>query len=188
VAHVADPNLNDLTVPLQQTSATTFVGEFPAAAAGTYAVGATVNGPGGPLLSGTAVAIQSYSAEYLPGQPDAASLVRISRLTGGRGAIDATRAFDAGTLPAGRGRIPLAGWLLLAAALLWPVTVALGRLAFHGAAQPRWKQALTAGRRLARRERSPTPRKDKPGKKGPDPPTPPPTIDRLLERKRDRRR
>jgi Mg-chelatase subunit ChlD len=188
VAHVADPNLNDLTVPLQQTSATTFVGEVPAAAAGTYAVGATVNGPGGPLLSGTAVAIQSYSAEYLPGQPDAASLVRISRLTGGRGAIDATRAFDAGTLPAGRGRIPLAGWLLLAAALLWPVTVALGRLAFHGAAQPRWKQALTAGRRLARRERSPTPRKDKPGKKGPDPPTPPPTIDRLLERKRDRRR
>jgi uncharacterized membrane protein/Mg-chelatase subunit ChlD len=187
VAHVADPSLTDVAVALQQTSPTAFVGEVPAAAAGTYAVGATVTGPGGPLLSGTAVAVQSYSAEYLPGQPDPAALVRVSLLTGGRGDISPAQAFDPARLPAGRGSIALAGWLLLAAALLWPVSVALGRLALHGAWQPRWRQAVAAGRPAPAPAAS-TPSKKKEGKKGPEPPEPPATISQLLEGKRNRRR
>jgi hypothetical protein len=207
VAHVADPNLNDLAVPLQQTSATTFVGSIPAGAAGTYAIGATVSSASGaPLLTGTAVAVQSYSAEYQPGQPDPSLLTRISLATGGRGAIAAGQAFNPARLPAGRGRIPLAGWLLLLAALLWPLTVALGRLALHdnGIAVPAWVTGAVGLGRRGRRDAAPRPppaprsrRSPRPppsprsdsedGEKGPDPPPPPATIDRLLERKRGRR-
>jgi hypothetical protein len=153
VAHVADPALTDHTVTLQQTSATTFVGSIPAAAAGTYAVGATVSAPSGRLLSGTTVATQSFSAEYLPGQPDPAALARVSRLAGGRGAIAPGAAFDGAGLPAGRGLIPLTGWLLLVAALLWPLVVALGRLALNGAGAAAWSRAMAVGRGVGKRGR-----------------------------------
>jgi Mg-chelatase subunit ChlD len=140
-ARIADPALDQQTITLQQTSSTSFVGQIPATAAGTYAVGATVTGPSGRLLSATAVATQSYSAEYLPGQPDPVALARVSRLSGGRGAISPSQAFQASGLPAGKGLVPLTAWFLLAAALLWPVVVALGRLALNGAAASAWERA-----------------------------------------------
>src|SRR5207244_363909 len=133
-ARVAGPDLVGADVQLERVSATRFVGEVPATRPGSYAVGVSVAIPGGGGFSATATANQSYSPEYRPGPTASAALSRLSRLAGGRGAIGPAQSFDVRGLPAGHGRVPLAGWLLLAAALLWPVDVALRRLALHGTA------------------------------------------------------
>jgi hypothetical protein len=194
VARVAGPGGTSQELTLDRTSGTAFAGEIPATAAGSYGVGVVVNGAGGPLMSASTVAVQSYSAEYSLGSSDPALLDRVSELSGGRGAIEAAAAFDVAELPAGHGRIPLAGWMLLAAALLWPVAVALSRVALHGSGAA----ALRTGRRrVAERVRShiparpgherpaPAPRPAK-GKRVavPPPAAPPPTLERLLKKKR----
>jgi hypothetical protein len=163
-------------------------------------VGAEVRTGEEVVHSGTALAGRSYSAEYRPGQPDPGTLARLSRASGGRGEIRVAGAFDPAGLVTGMGRIPLAGWLLVAAALLWPVDVALRRLALHGA-------GADAARRLRRRsKRLPRVLADRiaaalPGRSVPmeaEPEAPPPmeaevppepvsapgTLQRLLERKR----
>ena len=129
---------------MERTSDNTFVGEVAATAAGTYAVGVSVTGPdGGTLLAATTTAVQSYSAEYAVGSVDVDALTRVSALAGGRGAIEPAAAFDGTDLPVGHGRVALAGWMLLAAALLFPVAVALSRVALHGSGVA----ALQKGRR-----------------------------------------
>jgi Mg-chelatase subunit ChlD len=196
LARVAGPDLQGREVALERTSDTTFVGEVAATAAGTYAVGVSVTGPGGEtLLAATTTAVQSYSAEYAVGSVDTDALTRVSALAGGRGAIEPAAAFDGVDLPVGHGRIALAGWMLLAAALLWPVAVALSRVALHGSGVA----ALRKGRRrlvdevksrLPARpggERPPRPAPRTARQKTASPPAapvPPPTIDRLLKRKR----
>ena len=193
-ARLTGPDLVGRDLPLERVSPTTFVGEAPATASGTYAAGVAVTGPGGPLLTATATAVQAYSAEYRPGPSDPDALARVSTLTDGRGSITPEQAFDADGLVAGKGRIPLAGWLLLAAALLWPVAVALSRLAFHGSAaaavRARRRDVVDAVKRGLRRSPAPTAptrpptqarkRRDRPL----EPVAPPPTIDRLLRKKR----
>jgi Mg-chelatase subunit ChlD len=134
-ARVVGPDLVARTVALDRTSGTTFVGEIGATAPGGYAVAAVADGPGGPLASVTSAVARGYSPEYQPGSPDRTLLISVSKATGGRGEIGPARAFDRGTLPAGRGRAPLTGLLLLLAALAWPIDVALRRLAFHGEAR-----------------------------------------------------
>jgi Ca-activated chloride channel family protein len=196
VARVASPGGGSEEVALERTSGTTFVGEVPATAAGSYGVGVSVTAAGNPLLSASTVAVQSYSAEYALGPADPGALERVSSLAGGRGAIEAARAFDVGELQAGKGRIPLAGWMLLAAALLWPVAVALSRVALHGSGAA---AVRTGGRRVVGAVRSriparpgherpaPPPRPPRKQRKAPEPPAapePPPTIDRLLRKKR----
>jgi len=195
VARVAGPDLQGREVALERASETTFVGDVAATAAGTYAVGVSVTGPGGEsLLSATTTAVQSYSAEYAVGAADPEALRRVSSLAGGRGAIEPAAAFDGTGLPVGHGRLALAGWMVLAAALLWPVAVALGRVALHGSGMA----ALQTGRRRvidelksrmpARPGTDRPPRPPRPPKKAkaapPAVPVPPPTIDRLLKRKR----
>lgn len=166
-ARMAGPDLVGSPLALERTSPTTFVGEAPASAPGTYAVGVEVTGSR-PLLSGTAIANHSYSPEYRPGAPEPEALERLSRLGGGRGAIRAAAAFDPTGLPPGRASVALTGWLLLAAALLWPVDVALRRLALHGAAtkaasRVAGRAALAVGRRLPRLRRM----GGTPGRRGP---------------------
>jgi Mg-chelatase subunit ChlD len=206
-ARLTGPDLVGRDVPLERVSGTTFVGEAAATAAGTYAAGVSVTGPGGPLLSATGTGVQAYSAEYRPGPADPDALERVSDLSGGRGAIAPEQAFASEGLRAGRGRIPLAGWFLLAAALLWPVAVALSRVALHGAAvaalrSGRGRVVEAVRRRLPRigsppssttpapprrpgPERDQRPVKTKTKTKTPAAvAAPPPTIDRLLKRKR----
>ncbi|MBW3642460.1 MAG: VWA domain-containing protein [Actinobacteria bacterium] len=199
-ARVTDPDLRSHDVALERTSGTTFAGELPAPRAGTYAVGATVTtsagagaegtGGAGTLLAATALASQSYAPEYRPGPADAATLQRISRLSGGRGEIRPAQAFDAAGLQAGRGRVPLAGWLLLVAALLWPLDVTLRRLNLRAdlaaAVVLRRARPLVARLRpppLLRRGSAPSPPATPPAEPEPAP-APPPTLGRLLERKR----
>jgi hypothetical protein len=65
----------------------------------------------------------------------------VSELTSGRGEIKVEQAFDRDGSRAGHKRFPIARWLLLAAALLWPLAVALSRLALRGAVTSRVQYA-----------------------------------------------
>ena len=146
-ARVVGPDLQTQEMRLERVGSGSFAGELPVTAAGTYGIGATVTGPGdadsAAAARGTALANLSYSPEYLPGEADPALLDRISDLTRGRGAIAPEDAFDPDGLQSGRSRWPLARWLVLAAALLWPLAVAVSRLALRGsvAAQARYAGA-----------------------------------------------
>ncbi len=132
-ARVTSPDLTATDVRLERVAGDTFAGEVPVDDAGTYAVASTVTDDAGTQVAGgTALTNVSYSAEYEPGEPDTALLARVSEATGGRGEIEASAAFDPDDLRAGRSRVALAGWFLLAAALLWPIAVALSRLALSG--------------------------------------------------------
>jgi Mg-chelatase subunit ChlD len=204
VARVNGPGGVAVEVPLVRSSGTTFVGETSAAKAGTFTVGAAVSGPEGPVFSGTAIASQSYSAEYASGATDEAYLAGLSVRSGGRGAIEPKQAFDASGLAVGRQRVPLAPWFLLSAALLWPVAVALSRLVFSRAGSRESGRLRVLVRRVGSNMPRPPGRlsapssssKSPPSASAPPPPPPPPpvpqehepelvdTMSRLLDRKR----
>ena len=116
-ARVAGPDGSSTEVRLERTAGGRFAGEIDATAAGSYSVGVSVDGPGGRLASGVALASQSYSPEYRPGPAEPEELARLSELSGGRGPIEAAAAFDVGSLEKGHGRRTLTGWLLVLAAL-----------------------------------------------------------------------
>lgn len=188
-ARVTTPAGATSTVTLERTSATTFSVDVPASSAGTYASGVTVEGDTTATL--TALASQSYGAEYRPGATDSPALRDVSSRSGGRGEIGAAQAFDVTNLTAGRARVALAGWLLLLAAVLWPVDVALRRLTLRPAAAravlrrvPRLRlpahpgRPTTTPRPTAPESSTPTPTPT------PEPATAPPSLARLLERKR----
>ena len=128
VARVASPDLSGTEVRLERLSDTSFGAELAIGDAGTYAVGAVVRDTSTVLLSATTLANQSYSAEYQPGEPDAARLARVSDATGGRGEIEPAAAFDADGLDSGRSRTDLAQPLVLLAAALFLAAVILSRL------------------------------------------------------------
>ncbi|MGH9243680.1 MAG: VWA domain-containing protein [Acidimicrobiales bacterium] len=187
-ARIADPSLDDQEIRLERTGANTFEGEASVTEAGTYAVGVSVRAPDGQTLLGSTLATQSYAPEYEPGVPDEQALTQLSDATEGRGAISPAQAFDAGGLRPGRARIPLAGWFLLTAALLFPIAVAVSRLALRGAvvvavrrraAWVRWaaRSAVARAPALPGRERGPGPAKS---------PAPPerPVPERVRERER----
>lgn len=198
-ARVTNPGAATATVALERTSATSFAVDVPALAAGTYAAGVTVAGDG-TAATLTALASQSYAAEYRPGATDEAALLDVSRRTGGRGAIEPDEAFDPATLTTGRGRVPIAGWLLLLAALAWPIDVALRRLTLRPQSRregrsvwsrlPRPHLPARPGRgegappAPAARRRAPA-ADDAAVEPAPAPaPAPPPSLARLLDRKR----
>ncbi len=135
-ARVAGPSGESTEVPLERTEKG-FAGEAPATAAGTYAVGADVRAPGGAGGTARALATQSYPPEYRPGAPDAPLMARLAAATGGRFDVAPERVFDAAGLRPGRVRHPLAGLLLVLAALLWPCEIALRRLSRHRAPSAR---------------------------------------------------
>ena len=202
VARIAGPGRAGEEIRLERLSSTTFGAEVAATDAGAYAVGTSVTGPGGEaLLSGATVATQSYSPEYRLGPAEPDVLAELSALTSGRGEIEPAQAFDPADLVAGRGRIPLAGWLLLAAALLWPVAVALSRVPLTTAV-PIVRRGAAAARRVvphlparpgregpsAARPATTAPRPPPtPAAGAPDPVAPPTTVGRLLDRKREGR-
>ena len=174
VARVAGPDRVGEEVRLERVSGTTFGAEVAATEAGAYAVGTSVTGPGDEvLLSGATVATQSYSPEYRLGPAEPETLAELAAITGGRAGIDPGQAFDVADLEPGPGRIALAGWLLVAAALLWPLAVALSRVRLTG--------AVPAARRGAgaMRDRLPSlpPRPGhEPRRRPPAPPASPPPV------------
>jgi hypothetical protein len=201
VARVAGPDRQGDEVRLERTSATEFSAEVPAVAAGSYGVGVAVTEADASLFSSATVATQSYSPEYRLGPARPEALTELSAITGGRGEITPEQAFDPAELPPGRGVVPLAGWLLLVAALAWPVAVALSRLALSGSTAT-LRRGVDRGLRSVRRRlptlparpgrerpvRPPAPPVSPPSSDHePRPSAPPATVGRLLERKREGR-
>jgi hypothetical protein len=170
-AEVVGPDRVGQELRLERVGAGAFAGEMPVTAAGVYAVGAQVTDPGGGSpIGGSALASLSYSPEYEPGESDPSLLLRVSEITSGRGSIRASAAFDPDGLRAGRSRVPLARWFLLAAALLWPVAVALSRLSLRGAVTAQVRHAGATAVWLVRsRVKVPS----RPSRNEPLPPAPP---------------
>lgn len=181
-ARVTDPSGKVSDVRLERTSASTFVADVPALSAGAYAVGASVEGTSGEAARLSALASQSYAAEYRPGVTDERALRDVSERSGGRGLIEAGQAFDPAGLTSGRSRWALAGWLLALAALLWPVDVALRRLSLrsHRGMRPMAPPATPPAP-------PESPAQESPVQEAPAPevvPAPVGSLGRLLERKR----
>lgn len=128
VARVTLPDGSTTEVTLERDSDTQFSARIPARQGGTYAVGVSFERSDGesPIL--TSLATRSFAAEYLPGPSDPDLMASISAATGGRGEIEASQAFDPEGLETGVSRMSFRWWFLLAAALLWPLDVALRRL------------------------------------------------------------
>lgn len=155
-ARVVRPDGEVDEVVLTRGPGNRFSGEVEVTGAGSYAVGATVRSGDRVSVAGSTLATRSYGAEYVPGEIDIDLLDAVSARTAGRGAIEPSAAFDAADLDAGRRRHSLAPWLLLAAALLWPVLVALSRLSLRAAGVT--TTARTASATLGRRLRASVPR------------------------------
>ncbi len=127
-ALVTTPSGDQQDVRLREVSPGVFEGSISADGAGNYAVGVRGTDAGGETVVGSSIASVSYSAEYRPGAADVSALARISELSGGRGAIDASMAFDDDALVAGRRSIELATWFVVAGALLWLAAAILSRV------------------------------------------------------------
>jgi Mg-chelatase subunit ChlD len=151
-ARISFPDGTTAQVRLERASDFEFTATVPARQGGTYAVGVGFDRGDGEAATLSAVASRSFAAEYLPGPADPGLMESISTSTGGRGEIEPEQAFDPEGLEPGVSDQSLRWWFLLAAALLWPIDVALRRL------------------RFARRERT-RPRQPSPGRQ-PTPTTP----------------
>lgn len=165
LARVTTPNGDSVEVPLDRISANTFAAEIPADEQGVYAVGTSlVTSGGNDAIGGTALAARSYSTEYRPGAPDAAILERVASLSGGEFEIEPAAAFNADNLSPGRSFFSLVPWLLLLAALLWPLAVAVSRIALRrGATFAQEQQAADSNAALQLRRRSKEPDQDDAG-------------------------
>ncbi|HEY6634936.1 MAG TPA: VWA domain-containing protein, partial [Acidimicrobiia bacterium] len=128
VARVSYPDGTSTEVRLDRVSDLEFEAVVPARQGGTYAVGVSVDNGAGETAVLSALATRSFAAEYLPGEPDTEVMASISASTGGRGEIEAAAAFDPEGLAEGITEKRYRWWFLLAAALLWPIDVALRRL------------------------------------------------------------
>jgi Mg-chelatase subunit ChlD len=143
VARIGFPDGTSEQVRLERVSDFEFSATVPARHGGTYAIGVGFDRGDGESATLSAIATRSFAAEYLPGPADPDLMESISGATGGRGEITPELAFDPEGLEAGVSDRSLRWWFLLAAALLWPVDVALRRLRvswrerFHLPGRPR---------------------------------------------------
>jgi len=187
IARITGPDGSTIEVPLQRTGGARFEAEVTVDQSGTFAVGAAVSASGDALLSVSTLASSSFAAEYLPGDPDPEALLRLSELSGGRGAIEPAQAFDSADLAAGISEVDLAPLFLLLAAILWPLALALSRLSLRTAAVTTRMQAASRSfldrvpKLPGRPERTP---KAQPPDQPAAPTRPPTTVDQLLQKKR----
>lgn len=149
-ARVATPDGSSIQVPLDRVGEQTFGAEIEIDGQGVYVVGSSVisSDPEAEPVAGTAVAARSYSAEYAHGRPDRATMVDIATATGGRELTEAAAeagVFSAAELQAGRSWLDITRWLLLAAALAWPLAVALGRIVIRRGPEARSKPTAAEG-------------------------------------------
>lgn len=177
IARVTQPDGTTVEIPLQRTAGARFEAEITLDQVGTFAVGAAVEAAGEGVLSVSTITNSTFAPEYLPGAPEPEALLRLSELSGGRGAIGPTQAFDVADLAVGTREIDLANWFLLAAILLWPIAIALSRLAVRAPAMSISLPTLPS--RPDRPAREPAePRDEQPAAE------PETTVGELLRRKR----
>ncbi|MDP9069338.1 MAG: VWA domain-containing protein [Actinomycetota bacterium] len=126
-ARVVGPDGSSDRIELGRSGLSAFSGTAPSGAAGTYLVSVALEDDGQELYRETVGAVQSYSPEYQPGPADQTFLREVASLGGGRYGIQPANAFDPG-LPSGRRTVEVTSWLVLLAALLFPLDVALRRI------------------------------------------------------------
>ena len=126
-ARVVAPDGTVRTVRLDQTGPGEFEGVFPAGQPGTYYAAVTEQA-GDQTVRGdrTALAV-AYSAEYRDPAANPGLLSALVRATGGRLNPEPADVFQTAFRPV-RQSTPLYPWLLLLAALLWPLDIAARRL------------------------------------------------------------
>ncbi|HTO01447.1 MAG TPA: VWA domain-containing protein, partial [Microthrixaceae bacterium] len=129
-AVVVSPDGSTKTVPMRRMDDRSFEAQFPTSRVGTYAIGATAFEGTSPIASVTGVGELGYSQEYGSAPPDHELLKTASLATKGRGAISPGQVFDPSGLEPGHRSVALRNWLLMLAALLWPIAVAVSRLRF----------------------------------------------------------
>jgi Ca-activated chloride channel homolog len=113
------------SIPLRQTAPGHYAEEVVLPADGPYAIEVRQRKDGAARTT-SAGYIQRPSAEYLPAQGSAELLARISQVSGGKVLADLDDISPANVER--RGEIGLWLWLLLAAAVLWPIEIAVRRL------------------------------------------------------------
>jgi Ca-activated chloride channel homolog len=125
VATVTLPDGDTRSIPLRQTAPGHYVADVALPAHGPYAIAVEQRKDD---VARTALAgyVQPPSAEYMPSSGGAALLERISAATGGQALSGAEPAQAPVPIPAGGAR-ELWPWLLLAAALLFPLEIAVRR-------------------------------------------------------------
>lgn len=170
-ATVTGPDGQTMAVGLERVDDARFRAVVDAPRAGTYAVSAVVSDRAGEqLLASSNLVSNSYPAEFVPGSSDRATLERIALTTGGRLDPGPAAVWDRAGLADASRPVEILGWLLLAAALLWPLAVVLSRLSLRGASLAGATAATGARLRALA-----TPRRDAenlPGVRRPRPPSP----------------
>ena len=135
-ARISYPDGTSDEIRLERVSDFEYQAVVAARQGGTYAVGVEVDSGDELPLVLSAVATRSFSAEFLPGDPEPDLMASISTSTGGRGEITAAQAFDPEGLLEGVTERTFRWVFLLIAALLWPLDVALRRLRLSRREQP----------------------------------------------------
>jgi uncharacterized membrane protein len=126
-ARVIAPDLSTTEVRLQQTAAGRYEGRLAVAQVGSYLVQIQSSENGTPASSQTTGFVVPYSPEYTTLTVDTTLLTDIAATTGGQVNIEPAEAFSH-TLEAVERSQPVWTWLLLAAALLFPLDVAIRRV------------------------------------------------------------
>ena len=148
-ARVVGPQLDAMNVPLAATALGRYEAEFPAAEQGSYLVKIIEETSQGERRSATAGLVVPYSPEYRELEGSSELLGRLAAITNGRVVKDPSESFGSG-LPPAYGDVPLAWWLLVAAALLLPLDIALRRLNLSRTEAGAWlstaKAAVLKGR------------------------------------------
>jgi len=170
-AHLVTPDLRAQKLHLEQTAPGRYRREFPVRAVGAYLVTVSQSGKQGGT-SRTAGVVVPYPPEYRDLEPNEFLLTQLAQTTGGR-REPAPDSIYGGKREAARQPQDIWTYLVLLAALLWPVDVAVRRLAIEPA-QVQAALAWTAARWLALRHLWRLPQ----ARRGHEP-----TLGRLLETK-----
>ncbi|MDD5038762.1 MAG: VWA domain-containing protein [Dehalococcoidales bacterium] len=124
---IVGPKLDVIEVPLRATSPDRWEAEFPTNEQGSYLVQVTEETPEGGYRTTTSGMIVPYSPEFRDMEADQGLLERLAAITGGGVLTDPSESFATG-LPPAYGAMPLAWWLLMAAAFVLPLDIAFRRL------------------------------------------------------------
>jgi uncharacterized membrane protein len=127
-AGIIRPDGSTQVMPLMATAPGQYEGEIPAAMPGPYLVKLSAGTQRQSVLLGETFIVAPYSPEFAAGSADPAFMQRLAKAGGGQEISDPQTAF-ARNLPPAPGRLPLDQALLILALLLWPVDIAMRRLA-----------------------------------------------------------
>ncbi|HYF75863.1 MAG TPA: glutamine amidotransferase [Symbiobacteriaceae bacterium] len=127
-AGVIRPDGSTQILPLQATAPGQYEGEIPASMPGPYLVKLSAGTQRQSVQLGETFLVAPYSPEFATGAVDPAFMQRLAK-SGGGSVLDDPKAAFARNLPMAPGRLPLDHALLVLALLLWPVDIAMRRLA-----------------------------------------------------------